>query len=69
MVACHSREDTPHAVYVCGAMGATALLSFPAAFQRKASLGWLLVPSRARQARLHRVAGAGLGEGKSWIQW
>lgn len=65
----HSREGTPQAVYVHGATGATVLLDFPAAFQRKASLGWILVPSRARQAGLDTVSGAELGEGKSWIKW
>lgn len=69
LVAHHSREGTPQAVYIRGAIGATVLLDFPAAFQRKASLGWILVPSRARQAGVDTVSGAELGEGKSWIKW
>lgn len=67
-VAHHSREGTPHSTYICGPTGATVLICFPAAFQRKASLGWLLVPSRPRQARLDTVSGAGLGEKKSWTK-
>lgn len=42
---------------------------FPCCFPKKASLEWLLAPSRAKQARWDIVSGAGLGEGKSWIKW